>query len=335
MFKKITAVCLLLALLLCAVSCAKDEDQTPEGMKLASKTGEPFRLYVPEAWTLNTTSGISGACLYYTTESVSTLVTARFATLTDATETLTDYVNRRTAVYTETVQSFAVTARRDVVLSEQPALQVDYTAIINGTAMTCREIVAFYKGDAISLHWYVATELYESMAESLKQIEKEFVLCDKSVPNDAVTDKHTPDGMKIASSDSIEYCLYVPASWIGDSTSGKSEAYVAADRSNVTVTSYSPSTSMSVADYFNLAEASYKTELSGYELLATDPLTVAERDATSYTYKAVYDGVEYRIRQTILAYNEIIYSITYTAKADCFDAHLGDADAILSAFRFR
>ena len=52
-------------------SCGKDEDEIPEGMKLASEDGEPFRLYVPEAFTLNTKSGVSAATLYYTTELVS------------------------------------------------------------------------------------------------------------------------------------------------------------------------------------------------------------------------------------------------------------------------
>ena len=334
MLKRITALLLLVTLCFCAVACGKKDDGVPDGMKSASASGEPFILYVPESWTLNTGSGVSGACLYYTTTQVSAFATAHFTTLT-GNETLIDYMNQKAAAYAEAVESFQPIAWQDAVLSGVNARQLDYTATIGGQAMTCREIVAFFKGDAVSLHLYAATDRYENVIESLNQIKDHFVLCDKQIKNDAVTDKKTPDGMKIASSDKIEYRLYVPISWICDSESGKSEAYIAEDRSNVTVSSYSPQTSMSVKDYFALSEASYKTTLAGYERLSEETRKVAERDAVSYTYKAVYDGVEYRIRQTVLAYNQILYSITYTAKADCFDSHLADADRILDSFRFR
>lgn len=335
MFKKVIALLLLLSLCLCAVSCGKkDEDQTPKGMKLASGDGEPFRLYVPEAFTLNTKSGVSAATLYYTTELVSAHVSAHFSTRDEAL-TLTDYANLRTAAYAETLNGFTPIGMPDAVLSGVNAKQIDYTAILNGQSMTCREILAFFGEDVVSLHLYAATDRYDNVVADLNAVKDAFVLCDKQVPNDCVTDKKTPDGMKIASADSIEYRLYVPTSWVCHSESGVSEAYVAADKSNVTVTSYSPAASMSIRDYFTFAEKSYKTDLKGYELISDTSCQVAERDAVSYTYRAEYDGVEYRIRQTVLAYNGLIYSITYTAKADCFESHLADADLILSAFRFR
>lgn len=334
MLKRMTAMLLLLTMCICAVSCGKKDDGIPDGMKLASAEGEPFRMYVPSSWTLNTNSGISGACLYYTTEIISAFATARFETLTEEID-LISYTNKRSQAYLNTVEQFHLISCNDAVLSGENARQMDYTATINGQAMTCREIIAFYKGDAVSLHLYASTERYNNVIESLTQIQENFVLCDKQIRNDAVTDKKTPDGMKIASDDDIEYRLYVPQTWICDSESGKSEAYVAEDRSNVTVSSYAPAVSMSVSDYFAMSEKSYKESLSGYTLQGQEARQVAERSATSYTYTAQYDGVVYRIRQTIFAYNEIIYSITYTAKDDCFEAHLADADWILDSFRFR
>ena len=63
MIKKLTALILALIFCVCAVGCSVKDADAPEGMKSATVEGEPFVLYVPESWTLNTVSGISGA--YY------------------------------------------------------------------------------------------------------------------------------------------------------------------------------------------------------------------------------------------------------------------------------
>jgi hypothetical protein len=80
----------------------------------------------------------------------------------------------------------------------------------------------------------------------------------------------------------------------------------------------------------------YKKNLVGYELLG-EPIsrTVAERNALSYQYKALYGGSEYKIMQTVLIYNGLAYSITYTARADAYEAHINDVELILNSFRFR
>ena len=142
--------------------------------------------------------------------------------------------------------------------------------------------------------------------------------------------------MKIASSDNIEYRLYVPTSWICNSESGKSEAYYPeSGKPNITVTSYSPDSPLSATEYFEICEKEYKDVLFGYELLSTDERRVAERDAVSYTYRAVYGETSFKLMQTVLVYNEMIYSITYTALDDSFDTHIDDVNAILDAFIFR
>lgn len=58
--KKLIAILLLLTLMLCAVSCKKD-DATPSGMKDAATAGAEYHLYVPEMWVPNNGNGISGA----------------------------------------------------------------------------------------------------------------------------------------------------------------------------------------------------------------------------------------------------------------------------------
>jgi len=42
-------------------SCAAPDVDTPDGMQLASLDGVEYALYVPESWTVNKNSGVSGA----------------------------------------------------------------------------------------------------------------------------------------------------------------------------------------------------------------------------------------------------------------------------------
>ena len=171
----------------------------------------------------------------------------------------------------------------------------------------------------------------------MEKICEEFVCCDRlEYTGDNATDKKTPEGMKIASSDNLEYRLYVPVDgWTCDSNSGKAEAF-AADKSSVTVTSYSPSTTMTAREYWSMAEGEYKKSFGDkYEYVGEAERVVAERDAVSYTYVVIYGGERAKIMQTVLVYNEIVYSITYTAHSDKFDAHVADVDAMLGHFTFR
>ena len=103
--------------------------------------------------------------------------------------------------------------------------------------------MAYNKGDIVSLNIYVPTDSVETCKEFTELIVSSFLLCDKPEHvGDEVVDDKTPEGMKIASDDSIEYRLYVPKSWICKSDSGKSEGYYPESaRSNVTVTSFSTS----------------------------------------------------------------------------------------------
>lgn len=337
MMKKITA--LAMALLLCAIclattACSKKDDGIPDGMKSATVSGEPFVLYVPESWHENTVSGISSA-YYASTEKI--LVSARYFTPATEEMTLENYMDLCTERYEETLESYSQIDRTAALLGTENAVKLSYTMVDGDVAYRCFQISALYRGDIISLYGYCPTDLYEDRTEDYDQIAKEFVFCEKAEPNGAeLTDKKTPDGMKIASADHLEYRLYVPKTWICDPESGRSDAYYPeSEKSNVSLTSYSPTESISVQDHFAKCETEYRATLPEYERLSEKETTVADRLAYSYTYRTVVEGVEFKIMQTVFTYNEIIYSLTYTAISDTFDSHLEDVDAILSAFRFR
>ena len=160
---------------------------------------------------------------------------------------------------------------------------------------------------------------------------------DKKEINDEVVDKYTPSGMKKASDDGVQYACYVPKNWVTDLSDKMTYAYYPeSGKPNVTVTSYTPDVSISLKDYFLRCEEEYKKVLPEYERSESEQtLTVGGRTAYAYTYTTTVEGTTVKVMQTIFAYNEQIYSVTYTALADRFDAHRGDVDRILSSFTFR
>ncbi len=334
MIKKLSALFLVLLLCLTAVSCSSDDEDVPEGMQSATVPGEPFRLYVPESWSLNTSSGISAA---YYSSSQKVMVTARYYTPADPSMSLDAYVDLCAEQYAGALTGFEITERSAALLGGENAVRITYKFTDDGMAMTAFQITAFRKGDMISLCGYSSSDLYENRSSDFNLIIEAFVLCDKEDPNGAeAVDKDTPEGMEIASSDKIEYRFYVPKAWICDAESGSSEAYYPeSGKSNVTVTSFAPNMSISIRDYFAQCEAQYATTLPSYERLSEAERTVAGRLAYSYVYRANVDGAEFKIMQTFFTYNEMIYSITYTALTENFDTHLADVEAMLNAFTFR
>ena len=128
-----------------------------------------------------------------------------------------------------------------------------YTMKNGDVDYTCTQISTLHNGDIVTLNFYVPTEALDTCEGFVEKTLNAFVLCEKqeNLGDDVVDDK-TPDGMKIASHDDIEYRLYVPKSWICKSDSGKSEAYYPESaRSNVTLTSYSPSDVITLEEYIS------------------------------------------------------------------------------------
>jgi hypothetical protein len=228
-----------------------------------------------------------------------------------------------------------------VSLGAQDAKRYEYTYNYGGVESNKTTVIqyyTFYGEDVVVLSLYIASAYYtDEYVEIFEKIRSCFVFCEKKIVNDEVVDKNTPEGMKKASDDDVQYACYVPKAWVTDLSDKLTYAYYPeSGKPNITVTSFSPSEDISAKEYFLQCEMEYKKNLAKYELLG-EPTerVVAERNALSYQYKAVYGDCEYRFMQTIFIYNGLAYSITYTARADAYEAHLADVELILNNFRFR
>lgn len=337
MFKKFTALILALLLCLCALaSCSMSGEEVPDGMKAAYLFGEPFRLYIPEGWVSNTRSGVSGG---YSPLYLGVSVSARYDSTVSADTDVASYLEDCSAKYAEALDSYTSTGISEALLSGKDARRLTYTAKDeDGVHMTCSQFAAKDKnGVIISLYTYCPTEFLEKAEGEIESVRANFAIIDEApaTNNDEVTDKNTPQGMKIASDKNAAYRLYVPTSWTCEAENLRSEARVASDGSNVTVTLYEPSVSMSIEDYFDRCAEEYQKGLRGYTLIEANDRTVSGKSAKSYTYSAEYGNAKYRIMQTVFSDGKIMYSITYTALDENFDTHMTDVELILNSFRFR
>ena len=160
-------------------------------------------------------------------------------------------------------------------------------------------------------------------------------------------DLEAPEGMKLASDDNVPYCLYVPQAWVTDDKDNTSSAYYSAvDPSNVTVTSYADS--MSVESYWELCLADYAASLADFKVdeSKTGTRSMGGKEAKQYVYTFTFNGVKYKVAQTITTRDGIVYNFTYTSTDSYtdaegknvegkFDSHYAEAEKILSAFKFR
>ena len=278
-------------------------------------------------------SGISGAFIAGTHNIA---VSARYFPLGEL--SLEDYVHSCISSYSSTHENFQFDGKvESTVLGVADAKEVIFTVEHEDATFKFRQLFAKHNGDVVLLSFRCPIDVFETYNPQFDDMIEVFELCDKGeVRNDFVTDKKTPEGMKIASGDALEYRLYVPQSWISDTENGVSQAYVdESGKPNVTATSYIPDDPMTVEQYFKECERSYKESIQGYSFIGEEERVVGNRNAISYTYSATYGDVDITIMQTVLVYSGRVYSITYTAPADTFDNHMEDVESILDSFRFR
>lgn len=334
-------LCLALVALLCLpalFSCAKS-DGTPAGMKSVTVDGDPFILYVPNEWSDNRDSGLSSA--HY---GLNVITTARYYAIEGDDISLDSFVNAHIAELEKKYSELSFTRKDAKLGKEAPAVRLEYDFEHEGSDKNGKKVTSTAKSisyfalngtNVVMLSFYCQSSSFEQYADAFEQIRSVFVLRPMPELPAAVTDNKTPEGMKIASGD-VEYRFYVPNSWVADLSDNLSFAYYPeSGRPNVSVTSYSPDGSMSAETYFEASEEEYKKTIQGYEFIEKAERTVDGIKAISYTYKAVYGSTELRIMQTIFVRSDLVYSITYTARADSFDEHLDDLNKMLDSFRFR
>lgn len=361
---KATALLLCLCMLFAFSACNKDQPEgVPDGMILASAAGADFRLYVPTTWNLNTAYGISGA--YFNLSRQSTVSVVKYP-ITEDMQTELDALTASVPseqLGEERIDWFFTNYCKPVMESQSlggsfgeeekkaPALldtanawRYHYKGIVNQKSLQFLQIVAEREGAFYVFGFTVEEELYEVRLGDVNSMLEHFVFAEPYEPDDYAKsldeNAEAPEGMRLASGDEVAYRFYVPKDWIVDREQRIFAAYVASDLSSVSVVPYRPNVeSMSVDQFFTLCREQMLATAGedGYEQL-TEPtkMQIGEREATVYVYRYRVGNRDFYYKQAVAAYKGMIYSITYTAANEqAFEAHMGEVDAILSAFQFR
>jgi hypothetical protein len=354
---RLTALLLCAIVLVSAVSCVRDRDESiPEGMKLATAAGSDYRLYIPTAWNSNTSYGVSGG--YYNLDVLSTVSVAKY----EITAEMQEKIDRGEPDNFEGGKldwfwlNYCLTSIEELSLSgsvaefttapelihEVNARRFTTSSIVNGTTLCFLQIVCELDGAFYVLSYTADKEIYEALLPDVEKILDQFVFDEPYYPDNYIKelskDTSAPEGMKLASNDDVAYRFYVPTEWTVNRDEGVFATYWESDRSSVSIVPYSPeANSMSVAEYFTLTEEALKKLVGdGYEALGEPEKTeLGGRQATVYYYTITMGQTQYKYMQVIAAYKSMLYSLTYTALPENFDAHLSDVEEMIDAFEFR
>ena len=150
------------------------------------------------------------------------------------------------------------------------------------------------------------------------------------------TDNVAPDGMKLATTDGVEYKMYVPQDWTVDISTGFVSAYVSeSDRSNVSMSAFNLEDSTTTAKAFwDSYAADFALTLPDMEVESEDNYVLCSTAAYKCVYTASVTGVAYKFMQVVCPRAGYVYIFTYTALPDNYDANLEDVESVLSYVEF-
>ena len=146
-----------------------------------------------------------------------------------------------------------------------------------------------------------------------------------------------PSGMKIVSSDAEAFYLFVPMTWVTNTSSGAASAYYSdKDRSNVSMTCMVSEDVTTVDDYVKKCQAELAALFDSFTPVGevTDAV-IGERNGKCFEYTAKIGETDYKYRQIVVIYKNLFYVFTYTSTPEGFDLHTDDVDNIVSKIRFK
>lgn len=353
----IALVLLIGTLVGCFAACRKDEGESiPEGMQIANCEGDDFRLYVPTSWNLNNSYGVAGA--YYNIGVQSTVSVVKYPVTEEMKAVLPEGGDAtknaaRLDAYAETYCKKAIAEQAvgevsiedldlDVsLLDDVTARQYHYSATVKGENLHFLQVIG-ERNNAFYVFTFVCSpDLYKNLLPDVEKMLDEFIFADPYNPDDyarELDEDEAPEGMILVSNKDVAYRFFAPDTWKANYDQQVFAAYREDDRSSVSVVPYMPQKEgMSVAEYFSICK-NQMIEIGGEDsltMISEEETKLGGRNATAYVYTYAIGGKTYQYKQIVAVYRSMVYSMTYTATPENFEAHLADVDAMIDAFEFR
>ncbi|MBE6557627.1 MAG: DUF1795 domain-containing protein [Ruminococcaceae bacterium] len=351
-------LCALLALCLLAgglVSCASTSE-VPDGYQYATCDGEYFRFFVPTQWTVNTESGISSAYIVSSQNAAVSMVQIPF-TVDESKETspIQQFKEAHVAEISK-LDGYEQEKYFEEGLEDQRSVDMTYKATVvidsegenKPESRRYRQVLIYrVREQRFFLFTYSApADKFDTWLDIVDGILA--CITYETFPYEGEHERKVPDnvtapeGMKLVSDNEVAYRFFAPESWIRDVNNGQNLVYASEeDRSNVSMLSYDigEDATYTVEKYWELCRQQYEASLENFTLISETDLKLhnggkGEKDAKVYEYTYTLGGTSYHVRQTICLVG-MIYTMTYTALPEQYEAHLDDVKAMEQALYFR
>ena len=146
-----------------------------------------------------------------------------------------------------------------------------------------------------------------------------------------------PDGMILASSDIVDYYLFVPQGWRVDMSGGMVSAYKSAeDPTSVSVMTWEPPyADDNPADVWEMYKGEFESVFSDFTVESSTSMLLDGGAAEKYVYTGTLAGNTFRYTQVITVRHSAAYLITVTEITSSTADHTEDITAILDNFRWK
>lgn len=151
------------------------------------------------------------------------------------------------------------------------------------------------------------------------------------------TEVDVPDGMTLASSDIVDYYLFVPQGWRIDMSGGMVAAYKSAeDPTSVSVMTWeTPYADDTPADVWEMYKGEFESVFSEFTVESSASMLLDGAAAEKYVYTGKLADNTFRYTQLITVRHSAAYLITVTEITSSTTDHTEEITAILDNFRWK
>ena len=331
----------------------KAYEGAPEGMRPVNEGNEGGILYVPIAWSVDTSTGVPTAYVSAQNRTMITLVTVSKETV--AGKSIPEYFDSYRESFAQNLKDFKMIKESDEasdyttrMIANAGAYVYEYSGTVTNIKFKFKQ--AFFthpeNGTLFIITYSAVSNLYENYLETLDDAYDNFKFVTEPIP---MVDKiqidlpgtdgtDVPEGYTLISNEFVDYRFFVPKTWSPSVNTGMSAAYANSSK-KVTANVMAFNTSFTSLDEYwtgyeadliaTFGEVSYTTEAK-----YTDS-KLGGLDSRNYSYKIKQSGVEYIYNQHTVIYNNYVYMLTFCCESSLYDSYAEDFNGMLANFSFK